>query len=90
MQLEISKSCLSHIFHCSPSKRYENIVYHGNSKCLLEYCNQKLASSTQDNVFYLKHSCVLGLQFKQSVKASGPLIFHGIGTFVQQVQRFLE
>ena len=61
-------------FHWTPSKLYENIGYHGKSKCLLEYCNQKLSSSTQDNIFCLKHSYVLGLQFKQSVKAPGPLV----------------
>ncbi len=36
------------ILHCknygSPSKLYDNIGYHGKSKCLLEY--EKLASST--------------------------------------------
>ncbi len=41
-------------FHWSPSKLYDNFAYHGKSKCLLEYCNQKLASSTWDNIFYLK------------------------------------
>ncbi len=30
----------------SPSKLYENIGYLGKSKCLLQYRNQKLASST--------------------------------------------
>ncbi len=46
MKLEISKRYFSHNFHCSPSKLYENIGYHGKSKCLLENCNEKLASST--------------------------------------------
>ena len=36
----------SHNFHCSPSKLCDNIGYHGKSECLLEYCNEKLASST--------------------------------------------
>ncbi len=45
MQLEISKCYFSHNFHYSPSKLFENIVYHGKSKCLLEYCNDKLATS---------------------------------------------
>ncbi len=40
-ELEISKC-----FHWSPSKLYDNIGYHDKSKCLLEYCNEKLASST--------------------------------------------
>ena len=34
----------THNFPCSPSKLYDNIDYHGKSKCLLEY--EKLASST--------------------------------------------
>ncbi len=46
MQLEISKCYFSHNFHCSPSKLYDNIGYHDKSKCLLEYCNEKLASIT--------------------------------------------
>ena len=46
MQLEFSKYYFSHNFHCSPSKLYANIAYHGKSKCLLEYYNEKLASST--------------------------------------------
>ena len=33
-------------FSISPSKLCDNIGYHGESKCLLEYCNEKLASST--------------------------------------------
>ncbi len=69
----------SHNFHWSPSKLSDNIGYHGKSKCLLEYWNEKLVSSTWDNIIlfylkFLKHSCVLGLQFKQSVKAPGPLV----------------
>ncbi len=44
MQLKISKCYFSHNFHWSPSILYENIGYHGKSKCLLEYCNEKLAS----------------------------------------------
>ena len=46
MQLEILKCYFSHNFRCSSSKLYENIAYHGKSKYLLEYCNQKFASST--------------------------------------------
>ena len=46
MELEISKCYFSHMFHWSPFKFYENIAYHGKSKCLLEYCNEKFASST--------------------------------------------
>ena len=79
MQLEFSKCYFSHNFHWSPSKLYDNIAYHSKSKCLLEYCNQKWASSTTyDNYLFQtfqKHSCVLGLQFKQIVKFHGPLIF---------------
>ncbi len=44
----------SHKFHCSSSKLCDNIGYNGKSKCLLEYCNDKLASSTWDNIFYLQ------------------------------------
>ncbi len=29
-----------------PIQIYENIAYHGKSTCLLEYCNEKFASST--------------------------------------------
>ncbi len=36
----------SHNFHWSPSKLCDNIGYHGKSECLLEYCNENLASST--------------------------------------------
>ncbi len=43
MQLEFAKCCFSHNFHWSPSKLKNNIGYHGKSKCLLEYCNPKLA-----------------------------------------------
>ncbi len=32
--------------HWRPSKLHESMGYHGKSKCLLEYCNEKLASST--------------------------------------------
>ena len=46
MLLKISECHFSHNFHWSQSNLYENIGYHGKSKCLLEYCNQKLASST--------------------------------------------
>ncbi len=46
IHVEISKYYFSHNFHWIPSKFYENIGYHGKSKCLLEYRNQKLASST--------------------------------------------
>ena len=46
MELEISKCDFSYNFHWSPSKLYENIDYHGKSKCLLEYCLEKLAPST--------------------------------------------
>ena len=80
-QILKSQRYISHNFHCSPSKLYDNIGYHGKPKCLLEYCNEKLASSTYDNIFYLnksKHSSVLGLHFKQRVKAPGPLVsLHG-------------
>ena len=45
----------SHVFHWSPSKRCDNIGYHGKSKCLLECCNEKLVCSTSwYNIFYLK------------------------------------
>ncbi len=74
MRLELSKCYFSYNFHWSPAKLCENIGYHGESKCLLEYCNGKLASSP---IYYLKHSCVLGLQFKHRVKAPGPIVqFH--------------
>ncbi len=33
-------------FSLKPSKLYDNIGYHDKSKCLLEYCNDQLASST--------------------------------------------
>ncbi len=46
MPLEISKCYFSKNFHWSPPKLYENICYHAKSKCLLEYCNEKFASST--------------------------------------------
>ncbi len=46
MQLEISKCYFSHNFHWSPSKLFDNIGYNDKSKCLLEYCNEKFASST--------------------------------------------
>ena len=80
MQLEFSKCYFWHNFHWSPAKLYDDIAYHGKSNCLLEYCNKKLASSTWDNTFYLKlfktfwDLCILGLQFKQDVKAPGPLV----------------
>ncbi len=44
MQLEFSISPT--IFIGVQSKLCDNIGYHGKSKCLLEYCNEKLASST--------------------------------------------
>ncbi len=40
------KCYFSHNFHWSPSKLYENIGYLGKSKCLYEWRNEKLASST--------------------------------------------
>ncbi len=43
----------SHNFYWSLSKLCD-IGYHGKSKCLLEFYNEKLASSTWDNIFYLK------------------------------------
>ena len=59
MELEISKRYLSYSFnqmwsklceaigyHWSVPKLYENIGYCGKSKCLLEYCHERLASST--------------------------------------------
>ncbi len=46
MQREFSKYYFSHNFHWRPSKLYDNIGSHGKSKYLLEYCNEKLASST--------------------------------------------
>ncbi len=46
MQVEISKCYFSHNFHWSPSKLHDNIGYHEKSKCHLEYCNEKLSSST--------------------------------------------
>ncbi len=46
MHLEILKGYFSHNFHWRPSKLYDNIGYHDKSKCLLEYCDEKLASST--------------------------------------------
>ncbi len=54
MHLEISLRYFSYNFHWSPSKLYENIGYHGKSKCLLEYCNENLTSSTYDKIFYVK------------------------------------
>ena len=54
IQLEIPKCYFSHNFHWRPSKLSDNIGYHGKSKCLLEYCNMKLASGTQDSIFYSK------------------------------------
>ncbi len=53
MQLEFSIFNFSHIFHWSQSKLCDNIGYHGKSECLLEYCNDKLASSTGANNFIL-------------------------------------
>ena len=41
-------------FSLESIRTYDNIGYNGSSKCLLEYCNVKLASSTQDNIFYSK------------------------------------
>ncbi len=54
MQLEFSKCYFSHNFRWSPSKLYDNIGYHGKSKCLFEYFNEKLASRTWDCIFYFK------------------------------------
>ena len=42
-QLEISKCYFSHNFHWNPCKLYEDIGYHGKSKCLLEYWNEKFS-----------------------------------------------
>ncbi len=33
-------------FSLDPSKLYDNIGYQDKSKCVLEYCNEKLASSS--------------------------------------------
>ncbi len=44
----------SYNFHCSLSKLCHNIGYYDKSKCLLEYCNEKLASRTWDNIFHLQ------------------------------------
>ncbi len=49
MQLEFSKCYFSHNIiksHWNPPKLYDTIGYHGKFKCLLEYCNEKLTSST--------------------------------------------
>ncbi len=46
------------------------LVYHGKSKCLLEYCNEKLAFSTRDNIFYLTFQNIL-VQSGSSVQAQG-------------------
>ncbi len=46
MQLKFLSAVSPHNFHWNPSKLYDNIGYHGKSKGLLEYWNQKLASST--------------------------------------------
>ena len=46
------------------------LVYHGKSKCLLEYCNEKLAFSTRDNIFYLTFQNIL-VQSGSSVQAEG-------------------
>ena len=43
LRLSYSKCYFPHNFHWSQSKLYENIAYHGEFKCLLEYCNEKLA-----------------------------------------------
>ncbi len=44
MQLGILKCYFSHDFNWSPFTLYDNIGYHGKSKCLLEYfCSDKLA-----------------------------------------------
>ncbi len=50
----IFKVLYLHNFHWCPSKLYDNIEYHGKSKCLLENCNEKLSSSHLDNIFHLK------------------------------------
>ncbi len=52
LQLKFSKCHFSHNFHWRSSTLYDNIGYHGKSNCLLEYCNEKLASSTWDYIFY--------------------------------------
>ncbi len=83
MQLEISKCYFSYNFQWSASKLYENIGYQDKSKCLLEYCNEKLASSTEVNILYLKlskHYCVRGLRVKQIPKAVG-VLFVNIGPY---------
>ena len=46
MQLKFQSAISPTNFHWSPSKLNDNIGYHDKSKCLLEYCNEKLASST--------------------------------------------
>ncbi len=78
MQLEISKCSFSHNFHCRHIQRYDNTGYHDQSKCLLEYINDKLACLVPKITYCIqtlsKHSCVLGLQFKQSVKAPGSIV----------------
>ena len=44
----------SHNFHWSPSKLCDNIGYNGKSEGLLEYCNEKLPSSTRENHILFK------------------------------------
>ncbi len=63
MQLEIS-NCYSPQFSLEPIQLYENI---GKSKCL--HLLPKITYSILN--FSKQHSCVLGLQFKQCVKALG-------------------
>ena len=78
MQPEISKCYFSHNFYCSPSKLYDNTGYHMVNLNACNTANEKLASSTLNKTLYSqisKHSCILGIQFQQSVKAPGPLFF---------------
>ncbi len=66
----------SHNFHWSLSKLCDNTGYHGKSECLLEYCNEKLASSTWGNIilFYLQlFKTILVYWVFSSSRASRPL-----------------
>ncbi len=74
MQLEISKYYFSHNFYWSLAKLYENTGYYGKSKYLLETAMRSW-HLVPKITFYLKYSCVLGLQFKQIIKALGLLVF---------------
>ncbi len=64
---------------------WQRIVYHGKSKCLLEYCNEKLASSTWDNILFKTFQNILVYSVFSSRWVSrhlGLLIFNTFCGFV--------